>query len=355
MKSDTGIPDNLGEWLKGQPSDDIVISSRIRLARNLSEFNFPNRSSGPELEEVKNIVFSALNDWQKQDGGKNLFHFDMEKLDELEREVLIERHLISRAQAENPAGSSTHIDKAQSLSLMVNEEDHLRMQFIKTGDGLEKAWEEADDFDDFLEEKLDYAFSSRLGYLTACPTNLGTGLRASVMLHLPGLNMTDEIGSLLGGVGKFGFTVRGIFGEGTDSEGSIYQLSNQVTLGYREEDIIDNLYGILHRIREKEIKARKMLEEERSGDIKNKIMRAFGILRHSYKVNYLESIHFTSLLLLGDYYQLFSEFDRDKLMELMILTRPAHLQLYSGDRNSTDSGEVRRAELIKESLSSFKI
>lgn len=350
MSRNNKVPENLCDWMKSIENDDIKISSRIRLARNLRQYIFPNNAAGEQLEEVRKMINRVL-----ETGEKNLLGYNMEDLSKLEKETMIERHLISREHSRKPLPSSTFINKEQTVSIMVNEEDHLRMQFIKSGEKLNEAWQEADEFDDFLEAELDYAFSSELGYLTSCPTNLGTGMRASVMLHLPGLYMTDKIDKLLGGVGKFGLTVRGIFGEGTEGEGSIFQLSNQVTLGMTEEDIIENLQSILRQVVEQEREARKNLMQENEYEIKDKIMRALGILKHAYKINNLEAVHFISLLMLGNYYEMFSDFSLDKLLELIVLTRPAHLQNYFAEKMDSTRRDILRARLIREKLSSFKL
>lgn len=351
MKEDSKVPQNLCEWMQAdRTEDDIIISSRVRLARNLREYSFPNRSQKKDLEKARNKINGVL-----EKGEKELIGFNMEDLSPLDKEALIERHLISREQSQISHPSSTFINERQTVSIMVNEEDHIRMQFIKPGEELYKAWEEADKFDNFLESELDFAFSAELGYLTACPTNLGTGMRASVMMHLPGLSMIDKIDKLLGGVGKFGLTVRGIFGEGTEAEGSIFQLSNQVTLGIGEEDIIENLHSILRQVVEQEKEARKNLLDNNEYEIKDKIMRALGILKHAYKINNLEAVHFISLLMLGDYYEMFSSFSRDKLMELIVLTRPAHLQINFEEKMDSTRRDILRARLIRDKLSSFKL
>ncbi len=351
MKENSKVPQNLCAWMQSDNmDDDIIISSRIRLARNLNAYTFPNHAEDKELEDARNKINEVLENQER-----DLIGLNMEDLSSLDKEALIERHLISREQSKNSYPCSTFINDNQTVSIMINEEDHIRMQFIKSGEELFAAWEEADEFDNKLESELDFAFSPELGYLTACPTNLGTGMRASVMLHLPGLSMTDKIDKLLGGVGKFGLTVRGIFGEGTEGEGSIFQLSNQVTLGIGEEDIIENLHSILQQIVEQEKEERKNLLKNNEYEIKDKIMRALGVLKHAYKINNLEAVHFISLLMLGDYYEMFSNFSRKKLMELIVLTRPAHLQINFAEKMDTTRRDILRARMIRDKLSSFKL
>ncbi len=349
MKGKRKIPDRLSGWVEaGEASEDIIISSRVRLARNLGDYPFPNQAEKEDLFGVREEIASALEGCNDE-----LDSYNMEELTPLEKEALIERHLISRAHSGSSRPCATHINSEQTLSIMVNEEDHLRMQFIDAGDKLDTLWERADSLDDLLEKNVDYAFSDEIGYLTACPTNVGTGMRASVMMHLPGLTMRDSIEKLLGGVGKFGLTVRGIFGEGTGAEGSIYQLSNQVTLGLSEEDILENLHSILSQVIAEEKRARQKLLAENEYEIKDKIMRAFGILKNGYKINNLEAVHFLSLLLLGNYYGLFKELTQKKILQLLITTRPAHLQLFFDEKMDPTRRDVLRASFLRDELAEF--
>ena len=340
------IPGEVGNWLTGDgPDNDIVISSRIRLARNLVGMPFPNRAGKQVLEEIEDSVGEMLLEF----GRTGLIRFDLEEMDQLEKQVLVERHLISRQQSQSLTGRAVYINREQTISIMVNEEDHLRLQFISPGQNLSPGWAEASSYDDLLDERLDFAFDRQYGYLTACPTNLGTGLRASVMLHLPGLSLAGSINKLLGSIGKFGLTFRGIYGEGSEAEGSIYQLSNQVTLGRSEEEIIDNLESILGQIKDHERQARNELINKQEFKIKDKIMRAYGILKHAYQIDSLEAVKLISLLLLGVYYDLVP-LERKKLLELLILTRPAHLQYCCSQEMTADQRDISRAELFRRGL-----
>ncbi|GEM_PF-4818 len=343
---DGKIPLEAGSWLTGEgPDKDIVISSRIRLARNLVGMPFPNRAGEQILEGIEDSVGEMLLEF----GRTGLTRFDLEERDQLEKQVLVERHLISRQQSQSLTGRAVYINQEQSISIMVNEEDHLRLQFISPGQNLSPGWELASSYDDLLDERLDFAFDRQYGYLTACPTNIGTGLRASVMLHLPGLSLAGSIDKLLGSIGKFGLTFRGIYGEGSEAEGSIYQLSNQVTLGRSEEEIIDNLESILSQIKDHEHRAREELMRKQEFKMKDKIMRAYGTLKHAYQIDSMEAVKLISLLLLGVYYDLVP-LERRQLLELLIMTRTAHLQYCCSQEMTAAQRDVSRAELFRREL-----
>ena len=345
--SDSRIPLKVGSWLTGEgPDKDIVISSRVRLARNLAGKPFPNRAGQRILAEIDEAVGEMLLEF----GRTGLACLDLEELSPIERQVLVERHLISRQQSQSLTGRAAYINREQTISIMVNEEDHLRLQFISPGEDLRAGWNQASSYDDLLDERLDFAFDRRYGYLTACPTNLGTGLRASVMLHLPGLSLAGSIKKLLGSIGKFGLTFRGIYGEGSEAEGSIYQLSNQVTLGRSEEEIIDNLESILAQIKDHERRARDELLKNEEYKMKDRIMRAYGVLKHAYQIDSLEAVKLVSLLLLGVYYDLIP-LERKKLLELLILTRPAHLQYCCSQEMTAAQRDIKRAEVFRRGLS----
>src|SRR3954467_14281568 len=220
------------------PHDRIVMSSRVRLARNVKDAAFPGWAKKPErvrvLEHIKPAI-EALGDM------KDSFSDAMDTLSTLDKQILVERHLISREHAAKSAGSGLVLNRDESLCVMINEEDHLRMQALRPGLQLRQAWNTIDQADSALEKKLDYAFSPELGYLTACPTNLGTGIRVSAMLHLPGLVLAEQINPIIQSVNKLGLAVRGLYGEGTEALGNVFQVSNQMTLGESETDIVERL------------------------------------------------------------------------------------------------------------------
>jgi len=344
--SESRIDLELGSWLKEEgKSSEVVISSRIRLARNLSSRPFPNRAQEEALKDIDDEIAEVLLEF----GRTGLKRYNLAELNDLEKLTLVEKHLLSRQQSRESGGRSVYLNEEQTISIMSNEEDHLRMQFIAPGEELDTAWQEASSFDDLLDERLDFAFDRKYGYLTACPTNLGTGLRASVMLHLPGLSLAGSIKKLLGSIGKFGLTFRGLYGEGSEAEGSIYQLSNQVTLGRSEEEIIESLESVLGQIKSQEKKTRAEIMAEREAEIKDRIFRALGVLKHAYSLASMESVRLISLLLLGRCYGII-KIEREKLFKLLIKTRPAHLQLLNGGSLPPEERDLKRAEIFRREL-----
>lgn len=341
------INDNLIHWVSEEgPEKDIVLSSRIRLARNVENIAFPNRSSQEEKEKVTKSVVQTIT---KQNQIK-LYYIDLADLPEVERDVLVEKHLISPAHAIEGVEKGVLLDEKETISVMTNEEDHIRIQILVPGFQLEKAWEVADSIDDLLEAELDFAFSERWGYLTACPTNVGTGLRASVMVHLPALNMTKNIGKMLGAVSQLGLAVRGLYGEGSESVGNIYQISNQITLGQSEDDIIDNLKGVTTQIIEQERQARMLLMQEQEVTVRDKIQRSLGTLKYAYYISSDEAMKLLSNVKLGIDMGIIKDVDSGVLSELMVLIRPAHLQKIDGQELVATERDIKRAELIKTRL-----
>jgi protein arginine kinase len=274
----------------------IVLSTRIRLARNLQDMPFPGWANESQRRDILTRCREAVIALPKMKEG---YIFEMKELSELERQVLVERHLISRELSSAKAGAAVVISKDQSCSFMINEEDHLRLQIMKTGFQFKRIWKTTDALDSALEDRVEMAFSSDLGYLTACPTNVGTGLRASIMMHLPGLVISGQMEQVIRGINHLGMTVRGLFGEGSDASGSIFQISNQQTLGETEEDIIARLDKVLHKIVLQEKNARARLIETNRLKLIDKIGRSYGTLRHGYLINSSEAMNFLSLIRLA--------------------------------------------------------
>src|SRR5450432_1810878 len=291
------IMSSAGEWLRGEgPHHKIVVSSRVRLARNLRHRAFPGWAKKAErtqiLEQIKPRVEELP---EMQDSFSEL----LQDLSALEKQVLVERHLISREHAAKGIGSAVVMNRKQTLSIMINEEDHLRMQSIRSGLQLKSAFKLVDKIDSVLESKLDIAFDQHLGYLTACPTNVGTGMRASAMLHLPGLVLSDLINQVIQAVNKIGLAVRGLYGEGTEAMGNLFQVSNQTTLGEKEEEILARLHKVIEQIIENEQNARQMLLQKKPNTLLDHVGRAYGILRHAYSMNSKEALNLLSLMKLG--------------------------------------------------------
>lgn len=301
----------------------IVLMTRVRLARNLAKHSFPGWAKPSEREEIVGLCRSALAGAPTM---KKSYSFGIEEIGELERQVLVERHLISRELSGAKEGAGIVVSKDQTFSIMINEEDHLRIQVLRSGFQLKKAWNAINDLDSALEAKLDYAFSPSLGYLTACPTNLGTGMRGSVMMHLPALVISNQMEKIVRAVNQLGMVVRGLFGEGSDASGSIFQISNQTTLGESEEDIIKRLEAVLKSIIEHEENARAKLLEADGPKLLDKVGRAYGILQNSHLLSSGEAMNLLSLVRLGIDLGIFAEDRRAVVDRLFIETQPGHLQ-----------------------------
>jgi protein arginine kinase len=339
-----------GEWLRGEgPAHEIVISTRIRLARNIAGFHFLSRADAEMRAEIAEMIQTAI---RKADGLGNLVHIDVDQLDDLERSLLVERQLISRQHADGSGARKVAFDPSEATSLMVNEEDHLRIQLMRSGLQLDEAWEQINAIDDALEKNLDYAFHARYGYLTACPTNVGTGMRVSVMLHLPALRLTNELEKVAQAAKDLKLAVRGLFGEGTEALGDFFQVSNQITLGREERDIIDD-FGrkVIPTIVEYEQTARNALVEKRLHALDDKLFRAMGALQSARLISSNEAMQYLSHVRMGLHTGRIKSIDLQTLNELFIQTQPAHLQFLEGQRLSGEQRSVARAALIRTRLS----
>jgi len=345
---------SLSNWIKNKGSkDDIILSSRIRLARNLKMLPFPRQSNKQQLDKVVDIIKDILLDKELEIAGdKYKFNYiEMEKLSPVKKMMYVEKNLSSPHFVKNDGyGKILFYDQDEKISIMVNEEDHLRIQILLPGLQIKKAWRIADQLDDILERDTEFAFSKDWGYLSACPTNVGTGLRSSVMVHLPGLNLSNNINRLFEVVGKLGLTVRGIYGEGSESAGNIYQISNQITLGSKEEDIIENLESVTKQVITQEKNARNKLFKEREVFIKDKILRSYGKLKYAYSISTSEAMELLSYVKLGMEMGVINEIDSLLLKRLFILIRPAHLQSLIGEEVDSIKRDLKRAELIQTEL-----
>lgn len=312
----------------------VVLSTRIRLARNLAGFAFPGWAKPEVRREIADLCLKAVAEIPAM---KNSVTVKIEETGDLEKQILFERHLISRELMSSRSGSGVVVGKDQSCVIMVNEEDHLRIQVLRNGYNFKRAWTAINAIDTALEDQLTYAFSRKLGYLTACPTNLGTGMRASTMMHLPALTLTSQMDKVVRAVGQLGIAVRGLFGEGSDASGSIFQISNQTTLGESEEAIIKRLSSVLNTVIEQEMNARGKLMETDGQKVLDKIGRAHGILRGSYVMSSSEAMNLLSLIRLGVDLELFPLEERALVDRLLIESQPGHIQ-YSA-KNKVDSAQ----------------
>lgn len=343
---------NENEWLRGSgPESDIVISSRIRLARNLADYPFISRATEQDRTEIEKCLRDSFADIRRDN---ELLVLDVAGLAGLDRQFLVERQLISRELAESRGARTVAIDTHEKFSLMVNEEDHLRMQVMQSGFDLASAWQRIDDLDSRIEKRVTYAFHERLGYLTACPTNVGTGVRVSVMLHLPALVITRQIDKVFRSLQKISLAVRGLFGEGSQAMGDFYQISNQITLGRSELDLIKQVSDIVPVIVDYERQARTFLIKESQENLHDRVSRAYGILRTAQTISSEETMHLLSSVRMGVNLGLISDLDIRAINALFIRTQPAHLQKIRGVELETADRNIERARYLRRYLNREK-
>ena len=345
------ISNVVSKWMDGSgPESEVVISSRIRLARNLNLIPFPQLLADQEADKVLNNVRLAINHNQYNEKFSCLKFVLLDELTPIEKQILVEKHLVSPQFIYEPKNKAVIINDDQSVSIMINEEDHLRIQCLLSGLQLDKACQLSNDIDDALDESLDFAFCENKGYLTACPTNVGTGLRGSVMLHLPVLVMTNQIGYLFAAISKLGLVVRGFYGEGTGALGNLFQISNQLTMGPSEEEILNNLTGVTRQIIAIEKAGREKLFKENKYHVEDTIYRAFGVLKEARIININETFQLLSEVRLGVDLGIIKSVTAKTLNELMVMTQSAFLHELAGQNMNSFEMEIKRAELIREKL-----
>lgn len=350
MSLEKFISQAVSSWMSADgPDSDIVLSSRIRFARNLDEYNFPTLFTNGEAEAVIGTIMERVNNSSLSNGSR-LELINMDEIPSLQKRVLVEKHLISPHLAENSLHGACLLSDNEEISIMLNEEDHLRIQCIFPGFQLTEALKAANEIDDYLEEHVNYAFDEKFGYLTSCPTNAGTGLRASVMMHLPGLVLTQQMSRIVPAINQLGLVVRGIYGEGSEALGNIFQISNQITLGKSEEDIVEDLKSVVSQIISQERSAREALAKTSNIQLEDRVFRSFGILANSRIIETKEAAQCLSDLRLGIDMGYIKNISKSILNELMILTQPGFLQQYAGGPLRPDERDIRRAALIRERL-----
>lgn len=342
---------NPADWMKGTgPHSEIVMTSRVRLARNLRGFPFPGFSQERQridlMEQARPVVESLP---EMRDG----YSEEYNNLSKIRKQVLVERHLVSREHAARSSGCAVVVDRKQSISIMVNEEDHFRIQGIRPGLSLHSAYELVDRVDSEMSSVLPFAFDAKLGYLTACPTNLGTGMRASVMLHLPALVLTEQINPVIKAVGKIGLAVRGLYGEGTEALGNLFQISNQHTLGESEPEIIAQIEKVIEGVVRSEQTARAKLKEDHQTMLLDQVGRAYAVLSHAHILSSKEALNLLSMLRLGADLDLVGNCDRSLLDMLLLEIQPAHLQLTASRELSPEDRDSMRAEIARARLQSI--
>ena len=335
-------------WLSHSTGEGtIAVSTRIRLARNLDSYPFPARCTDEQRREIVALVSAAAHKTAALAAARLLW---LDELSPVDRLFLVERHLVSPEFVQQKAPAALLLSESETCAVMINEEDHLRIQALQPELALDQTWAFVDQLDTEFEQTLPYAYSARFGYLTACPTNVGTGLRASVMLHLPALVHEHKIGGVISAVGKVGIAVRGFYGENSEARGHLFQISNQVTLGRSEPDIIRQLTQIVKRIVEHEAKLREALIKNAPHQIRNDVGRAFGTLKYAEILTSDEATELLSMLLMGVDLQVFPGLDRATVSALLIDIQPAHLQLLCGTELPREQRDLERAKIIRERL-----
>lgn len=322
----------------------VVLMTRIRLARNLAGQPFPGWARDAQKREIRDRCMQAVAALAQMKRGLAL---PVETLDELQKQILVERHLISRELCHAKTGAGIVISKDQSCVVMVNEEDHLRIQVLRAGFQFRKVWNTINALDSDLEEHMDFAFSPELGYLSACPTNLGTAIRVSAMMHLPALVISGQMERVVRAVNQLGMAVRGLFGEGSDASGSIFQISNQTTLGESEEEIIKHLHGVLNTIIEQELNARDRLIASDPNKLFDKVGRAYGILQNGHLLNSGEAMNLLSLIRLGIDLGVFADTQRALVDRLFIECQPGHVQHAAKGAFDPAQRDVLRADRLR--------
>lgn len=336
-------------WIIGQnKNDSLVVSSRIRLARNIKGIAFPNRL---DEELSKSIIKDVESAFYKFSENTEFFEtMYMWNEDKISQEAFLEKHLVSHKLLSNSSKAAFILDEKETISIMINEEDHLRIQCITAGLNLTEAFDMAIKLDDLLEENLEFAFNENLGYITACPTNIGTGMRASAMVHLPALAMNEEITGVFKALAQVGMTLRGLYGEGSQALGNFYQISNQVTLGLHEEEIINNLTSVLNKIITQEKLSREHMLRKRKYELEDKIFRSLGLLKSAVLINNKECLYNLSNVRMGVEMDIVKGMDIKILNSLLVATQPASLQKNLGVKLSERERDLKRGEIIKEIL-----
>jgi protein arginine kinase len=337
-----------GEWLRADgPESDIVISSRVRLARNVAGFPFITRASADIRHELVHRISEALRGPFHE---RQLHHINVETLSSLDSQFLMERQLISRELARSDGPRAVVVSSGERHSIMINEEDHLRIQVLHSGLALDECWRDCDQLDDHIESSVPFSFHPQLGYLTACPTNVGTGIRLSVMLHLPALRITREIQKVHQAAQKINLAVRGLYGEGSQALGDFYQISNQVTLGKSETELITEVHDVVLKIINWERRVRDLMLRENRAQLHDQVSRAFGTLTSARSISSEETMHLLSLIRMGVRLQLIPSIAPATINELFIHTQPAHLQKIHGEELETDRRNTARSGYLRKRL-----
>jgi protein arginine kinase len=350
MSVDHFLQNANSSWMKEDgPDTDIVLSSRIRLARNFKDYSFPTLFSQQEAQTVIDNIKTKLVQANNSEIVA-LELLEMSDLKPLEKRVLVEKHLISPLLTEESLYGAVLLSENEEVSIMINEEDHLRIQCMVSGFQLTEALKLANKIDDWVEANVDYAYDEERGYLTSCPTNVGTGLRASVMMHLPGLVLTRQLNQIIPAMNQLGLVVRGIYGEGSEALGNVFQISNQITLGKSEIDIVEDLISVVQQIIAQERAAREALVQTSNIQLEDRVYRSFATISNARIIETKEAATCISDVRLGIDLGYIKNISRSILNELLILTQPGFLQKYAGGHLRPFERDIRRASLIRERL-----
>jgi protein arginine kinase len=340
------LTNTVGEWLRGTgPESDIVMSSRVRLARNVAQFPFVSRATEQDRADIEKFLRERI---AKSPAGAALEYIDVGGLEEVDRQFLVERQLISRELAEAQGARAVAIDGREQVSLMVNEEDHLRIQCMHSGLDLAAVWEQIRAVDDAVGQVVPYAYHPRWGYLTACPTNVGTGIRVSVMLHLPALVITRQIDKVFRSLHKISLAVRGLYGEGSQAMGDFYQISNQTTLGKTEDELLQQVGDVVPVLIDYERRAREFLVRETEQNVHDQVSRAFGILRTAQTISAEETMQLLSRVRMGVLLGLIGDVNLADINSLLVRTQPAHLQKLRGVELDNRDRNIERARYLRQ-------
>jgi protein arginine kinase len=342
------LTERIGEWLRGSgPESDIVMSSRIRLARNVADFPFIRRCSDIDRANLESTIRENM---KRNPRLAELDFVNVALLEQIDRQFLVERQLISRELSDAEGARSVAIEKEERLSVMINEEDHLRIQVMHSGFDLQNAWERINELDDMIESQIRYAYHQQYGYLTACPTNVGTGMRVSVLVHLPALVITQQIDKVFRSLQRINLVVRGLYGEGSQAMGDFYQVSNQITLGKTEEDLVRRVSEVVPVLIKYERKAREYLINENQHDLFDQVSRAYGTLQNAQQISSEETMHLLSRVRMGVNLGLIGNVEIPTINKLFVHTQPAHLQKLTRAILSNSQRNIERANYLQSHL-----
>lgn len=344
----------MNKWyINKGPDSDVVLSSRVRLARNFVKYPFPHKTTPEQQKQIIKDTKDALFKGNQQ-MAETFKYYDFIALDTIEKSVLVEKHVASKELLEGKRESGILLSSDEQISIMINEEDHLRIQCLATGMQLYETLEVCNNIDDLLSENIEFSWNDTIGYLTSCPTNIGTAIRASVMMHLPALVMTGYIKAVIEALGKLGLAVRGMYGENTEASGNMFQLSNQITLGKSEEDILLSIKNITTQIIEQERALRKQLLQQNKYELEDRIFRSFGILKNARIITTNECLKHLSDLRMGVDIGIIEDISIEDINEITLLVQPGSLQKKAKRTLNSNERDIVRAKIVRDMMNKQK-